>query len=531
MKKFFTLLSAAALATSAFALNIIDPATVKIDKCIATPEVKASIAATHARLAKEAMNDEFSDDTFVSRYTVDGYDYTVVMAYTGFKLQQYWNIYRVNETTGEREIITFEEMPLYICDCALIRSKVGESQRESIIESVVTWPSQRYWDIYQEPHEGDTAIVPLSEIASNPKLCSSFAYMADQVVTFYFDETNQKIMHYALWSNEAEANQTYMGQSGVLAPPTDASYSYFKINSFDTEEQVINMSNNFVIAYGANKSMRGTINVDYEDTGRFLGFEKFTFDLSFGIPHVFNCGPYSMETDKKNPFDFEFNETQRYFIFVPKDCLFVWIKPEATVFNQDDVRIDWQKDLPDNFDKVTNFSYLCGFLYAPKGTTEPNGIYTLSTPETVPDPWDPTTQILKVVPTDWSMIPSGYNAKQYPWSTEASIECVWQSYYQYLRPTTRLGIGTDKGIVLNGRDNYGDVVCGSYTGKYFYHPNPNNMQEYEERDAMGSLDRVESVEVSEEAPVFYDLQGRKVVNPENGLYIRVQGGNATKVML
>lgn len=44
---------------------------------------------------------------------------------------------------------------------------------------------------------------------------------------------------------------------------------------------------------------------------------------------------------------------------------------------------------------------------------------------------------------------------------------------------------------------------------------------------------IEAVEASEVAgaAVYYNLQGQRVANPENGLYIRVQGGKATKVVL
>ena len=43
---------------------------------------------------------------------------------------------------------------------------------------------------------------------------------------------------------------------------------------------------------------------------------------------------------------------------------------------------------------------------------------------------------------------------------------------------------------------------------------------------------VENVEIDNNAPAeYYNLQGVKVANPENGVFIKVQGGKATKVML
>jgi hypothetical protein len=43
---------------------------------------------------------------------------------------------------------------------------------------------------------------------------------------------------------------------------------------------------------------------------------------------------------------------------------------------------------------------------------------------------------------------------------------------------------------------------------------------------------VDSITLSEDGEViYYDMQGRRVVNPENGIYIRKQGSTATKVVV
>lgn len=42
---------------------------------------------------------------------------------------------------------------------------------------------------------------------------------------------------------------------------------------------------------------------------------------------------------------------------------------------------------------------------------------------------------------------------------------------------------------------------------------------------------IENVAVEAEEAVYYNLQGVRVANPENGVYVRVQGGKATKVVL
>lgn len=42
---------------------------------------------------------------------------------------------------------------------------------------------------------------------------------------------------------------------------------------------------------------------------------------------------------------------------------------------------------------------------------------------------------------------------------------------------------------------------------------------------------VESISVSDEAPVYYDLQGRKVVNPEKGIYLVKRGAKVAKELV
>ncbi|MBQ2046166.1 MAG: hypothetical protein II260_03160, partial [Muribaculaceae bacterium] len=43
---------------------------------------------------------------------------------------------------------------------------------------------------------------------------------------------------------------------------------------------------------------------------------------------------------------------------------------------------------------------------------------------------------------------------------------------------------------------------------------------------------IENIEINENGSVvYYNLQGVKVANPENGVFIRVQGGKASKVAM
>lgn len=96
--------------------------------------------------------------------------------------------------------------------------------------------------------------------------------------------------------------------------------------------------------------------------------------------------------------------------------------------------------------------------------------------------------------------------------------------------------GVSDGVELSFRNNY--TIAGVPAGKYdvklvvtIYKDAPSlYVIQYDEAGSASA--GINGVAVDENAPaVYYNLQGVKVAEPENGLYIRVQGNKATKVML
>lgn len=71
------------------------------------------------------------------------------------------------------------------------------------------------------------------------------------------------------------------------------------------------------------------------------------------------------------------------------------------------------------------------------------------------------------------------------------------------------------------------------TGVNAYHSNlqklTSNTLNYLTTMAVSGVESVEAEEVADGPVVYYTLQGQRVANPENGIFIRVQGGNAAKV--
>lgn len=93
--------------------------------------------------------------------------------------------------------------------------------------------------------------------------------------------------------------------------------------------------------------------------------------------------------------------------------------------------------------------------------------------------------------------------------------------------------GTSNGVTLSLRNNYtlASVPAGTYEMTLLvtvYNNAPSlYVISYNEEDNSG----VTSLESAEGASEYYTLQGVKVINPQNGLFIKINNGKASKVML
>lgn len=93
--------------------------------------------------------------------------------------------------------------------------------------------------------------------------------------------------------------------------------------------------------------------------------------------------------------------------------------------------------------------------------------------------------------------------------------------------------GEADGTELSFRNNYTieGVEAGTYDVTVVVTIYQNAPSLYVIKYAEASSTGVEAVEVAEAAAAYYNLQGVKVANPANGVFVRVQNGKAVKVML
>ena len=103
--------------------------------------------------------------------------------------------------------------------------------------------------------------------------------------------------------------------------------------------------------------------------------------------------------------------------------------------------------------------------------------------------------------------------------------------------TVVASVTENSGDAYNTAKNYSYVttlaaekVSETKANIYHYH-NGQYVQKYT-FEVPSVATAIESVAVDANAPVeYYNLQGVKVANPENGLFIKKQGNKATKVIL
>lgn len=108
-----------------------------------------------------------------------------------------------------------------------------------------------------------------------------------------------------------------------------------------------------------------------------------------------------------------------------------------------------------------------------------------------------------------------------------------RSFMDYPSNPSSVNIGTTEGFIFSYFNGYNSYIA-KYTGEIYYHYDENDMSKVKIIPAVGSLtpdvDAVSEIEAGNETPVYYNLQGVRVANPEKGLFIKVNGNKTSKVI-
>lgn len=151
----------------------------------------------------------------------------------------------------------------------------------------------------------------------------------------------------------------------------------------------------------------------------------------------------------------------------------------------------------------------------------------------VPDPTAPFVTIRFIRPADWSAVPHIHIYYAVEGGSDVTVvndkamtATATAGVYEYIYSNPN---ETGYNVMFNN-GGWSGGQCGPV-----YEEKPANTTFKVENGALvvESTTGIEAISAAEaEAPaVFYNLQGARVLNPERGIYIRVQAGKASKVIL
>lgn len=267
--------------------------------------------------------------------------------------------------------------------------------------------------------------------------------------------------------------------------------------------------------------------VSFSGKARVQGWTQSLLALpEYGDVHIFNAGINSSEiAGVTDYYGGTWGPLQQYFLFgIGKYVEFVESLWEGK-FETEKVRI---QDIPDKIiadgvDPTTIQNYFWGILFSNVGSEPNEGTWNMVDPVKI-------GQIYQVTPVANCIVPYAVESDVIP----DGFVSVYEGDTDFCTTGSVVNIGTTKGLQLLLNNGY-DYYEGFYDKDIVYHYDVNNMVLTKTFSSVGTKeptsDSVNEIAVSEDAPVYYNLQGVRIANPEKGIVIKVQGNKATKLFL
>jgi len=266
--------------------------------------------------------------------------------------------------------------------------------------------------------------------------------------------------------------------------------------------------------------------INYEGTGYVDGFEPITKTVEGKEMHIVNTGEWSYEYCADNDiytYDVEWGPLQRYYLLFCSEGLVFPLESFTKTEYPTKVYGD-----PEN--PTDTYSYLMGALYSAPGASPEDAAWTIR--ELEPVETNPGVFEVPVAPEAGDAVYGGYNPEVVAYSGVDGIHCAFEGYNCTLKDGSKIYTGTPDGFFTDAYDQYRDHVVFTFKGDIFYHNDPSDFSVYKMIPAIGEGTGVESVDAANDAVVaYYDLNGRRVMNPEKGIFIaRTASGKALKVV-
>ena len=574
MKKIFTLLAAALVSAGAFAIA---PKDVVVTSAKLSPKGLEMI--NEPVRAYEANATELDRDGAVVKrsFTQGNSVYDASFVRRGV-LTDFW-ILTMNDPDapgGERPA-TFDDLPYYVVLMQMQRSNKSTGAQTALINCYVTWPSYLGWtpEGKANPNGGsDNDMVTMADFASAPSDdAGAIEFGTTNIFAFtpvLVDETDPT--SYSIYSlfpmeyyKDASQNpdETFIGSWPIWSPVADvASYfgtnnepanltseapniSTFSLNSYeaDESEEVVEMPFNFF--FDNSEIVDGT----YEGSIMTKDMVLYDYNLDISEVHIWDLGvmEQSNDDDYYYPYGYPDNASwspvHRYYFFVICKPGVLGYSNQASAdvvaFNPEYIG----GSLTSAEQAVSsNWRWFQGALFCPENATSPLGYeWSMSKPVSARD-YDPMLgseiQIDKINPIAGHMVPGGYDSADANfWSASDGVYGVFNQFYWYPNDNCWMALGTPEGFKMKFGDMAGNTMnVASYKEQIYFHPDKNDMKKYEMISPVGDYKDTGAVEgigadEFDGVATYYNLQGVRVANPENGIFVKVAGSKASKVVI
>ena len=538
MKKISTLIAAAALTVSAMAA----PAT-KFNASEMTPSITPEFKAYASSLLRANTAD-------------------VSIAQSGKQLQKSWtdsqnqtvwnmklslqgpvgDLYTFTDPNGQESHPSIEEFPYYGVLIQLTREESETVQRMSTI-FCLWWPSMYEWkELVDAVADGtwskdmpiNYACPTLDQLANEHEneLYPDYGYCSK------FTEVPLAQLPGVVWDEDANGylnSPTAMTWGmdwvdGVIgnAPCTSGmaagNPTIIEFNEYVPGDQWVDASVRLFVN-GTNRNQ-----FTFSGTARVQGWTKSAIKYpEIGQVHIFNTGvDGSAIQGDTNIYGVTWGPLQRYWVmglgkyFQFNETLWegAYDRSKIQLLMNDDAVI------ADGVNPYDAENYFFGSLFLEEGKEIGDGTWEILEPYRVG-----TTNTYTVKPVADCMVPYYMGDTSNPDAGWVGVNGGISDIYSY---PCSVKIGTTVGfnaVMNNGFDEY----VMTFDKDLIVHYDEKNMALTKTIKSVGDSEPLNSavaeIEAGNEAPVYFNLQGVRVANPEKGLFIKVEGNKSSKVIL
>lgn len=547
MKKFYTLLAAAAVASSAMALT---PKEFK-NLQLATGFTDATLQKVQA-----PVNNNVPEGMQRILNTSDQTEWSQLITIVGEL-----TLNNTDPATGEVTVIPFEEYPYYY----MMTACQPRDTDDSLLSFIIAWPcygalNDDCWDT--EVQDGQVVQTRLNEEKCR-QIYGDKAMKAMSYDDFVEEYGSTTLYMYPFFERRPQIafNNATIQYKGAEVYPCFASInegrydvstaSSINWSAFDVELSESTMSYNIPYSasaptadangYPVNGTQAGIAAFQLKGTATALGFGNVAWD-TIGQVHIFNAGRQTNDDMYGINYDEAFDPLNYYYLTMSDDAYGyqAWDgEKEIYGFGESELPVNSNNGIVGfpsyKYSDVAddNLAYFAGALWAPENAENPYGLWTMKESKVTTDDKGNITR--------YNMPPMAYNLVQYinyTCGTQDGFHGAYRGYQVSAMPGEAfIGIGDEtRGVNISMGCNLtnGYSIVGSFKENITYHPTPNkwvsDIQELPacvpglKYDAIGAASSVEAIESESNAPVvsksFYNFQGQRLSSePENGMYI------------